>query len=76
MDIRPDLTAAHDRVWHGLAGPGTWLSGAERVDVARELRAAPDCALCRERKEALSQAKARGTTRPTCRSPTRTRVPA
>ncbi len=60
MWIRPDLTASHDRVWQQLASPGTWLTGAERVAVARELRAADDCPLCRERKASLSPAAVRG----------------
>ena len=60
MRIRADLTASHDHVWRQLAGPGTWLTGAERVSVARELRAADDCPLCRERKAALSPGAIRG----------------
>ena len=52
--IRPDLAEAHRRAWAHVAGPGTWLTGAERVAVAEETRRARDCALCRERKEALS----------------------
>ena len=54
MQIRPELTASHDRVWRELAAPGTWLTGPERVEVARELRGARACGLCRERKAALS----------------------
>jgi hypothetical protein len=30
VDVRPDLAAAHDRVWQGVSGPGDWLSGSER----------------------------------------------
>lgn len=52
--VRPDLTAAHDRAWRRLARAGTWLTGAERVAVAAEVRNAPACPLCRERKAALS----------------------
>ena len=54
MRIRADLTASHDRVWRQLAAPGTWLTGTERIAVARELRAADNCPLCRERKTSLS----------------------
>ncbi len=54
MQIRPELTASHDRVWQELAASGAWLTGPERVAVARELRAARDCRLCQERKAALS----------------------
>jgi alkylhydroperoxidase family enzyme len=52
--IRSDLADAHRRVWEHIAAPGTWLTGAERVAVADETRRARGCALCRERKEALS----------------------
>ena len=60
MAIRSDLTASHDRLWEQLAGPGTWLTGAERVAVAAELRAARRCALCIERKASLSPAAVSG----------------
>lgn len=52
--IRDDLADAHRRVWDHMAAPGTWLTGAERVAVARETRRARSCALCAERKAALS----------------------
>jgi hypothetical protein len=52
--IRPDLTEQYQRVWHHIASPGTWLTGAERVAVAAETRHARSCALCAERKSALS----------------------
>ncbi len=60
MQIRSDLTASHDRVWQHLAAPGTWLTGAERVAVAHETRAARMCSLCQARKEALSPAAIKG----------------
>jgi hypothetical protein len=41
-------------VWEWIASPGTWWSGAERVAIGDEVRRAADCALCRERKAALS----------------------
>jgi hypothetical protein len=52
--IRPDLAAAYRRAWQHIAEPGTWLTGAQRVAIAQESRRARSCALCRERKEALS----------------------
>jgi hypothetical protein len=52
--IRPDLGEAHRAAWQHIASPGTWLSGAERVAVADETRRARSCALCRDRKQALS----------------------
>lgn len=52
--IRADLPAAHRRAWERIASPGTWWSGAERVAIAAEVRRAATCALCRDRKAALS----------------------
>jgi hypothetical protein len=52
--IRADLAEAHRRAWTHVAAPGTWLTGAERVAVAEETRRAAGCALCAERKAALS----------------------
>jgi hypothetical protein len=52
--VRPDLIEAYRGAWDHIAAPGTWLSGEERVAVAEETRRARDCALCRERKAALS----------------------
>jgi hypothetical protein len=52
--VRADFSEAHSRYWQYLAGPGTWLSGAERVAIAREVRQAGSCELCRQRKAALS----------------------
>lgn len=54
LPIRPELGPALDRGWAQLGEPGAWLSGAERVAAVREARAAWDCAVCRERKAALS----------------------
>ena len=52
--IRQDLTEAHGRAWSAIAAPGTWLTGAERVAVAEEIRRAHGCELCRRIKAALS----------------------
>jgi len=49
-DIRAALPIARQR----LAETGTWLTGAQRVAIAAEVRQAWDCALCKERKAALS----------------------
>lgn len=54
LPIRADLAAAHRRARDHLARPGTWWSGAERVALMVEARNAPQCKLCRARKEALS----------------------
>lgn len=52
--VRETLVEAHRLAWRRIAEPGAWLEGERRVAVAAEARAAEDCALCRERKEALS----------------------
>ena len=52
--VRETLVEAHRVAWRRIAEPGAWLEGERRVAVAAEVRAAEECALCRERKEALS----------------------
>ena len=52
--VRADFAEAHNLYWGRLAAPGTWLTGAERVAVAKEVRQARNCSLCRQRKAALS----------------------
>lgn len=54
VSIRPDLLDALGVAHRELGDAGSWLSGAERVAVAAEARQAWHCALCRERKAALS----------------------
>ena len=54
IDVRDDIVASQMRAWQSLAAPGTWWTGAERVAIAREVRAARRCASCAERKAALS----------------------
>lgn len=54
LPIPDTMRAAHRRAWECLAEPGTWWTGAERVAIAAEVRAARSCALCHERKAALS----------------------
>ena len=58
--IRSDFSEAHNRYWEKLASPGTWLTGEQRVAVAREVREAGNCALCARRKTALSPYQADG----------------
>ena len=52
--VRTGFAESHQRFWDRLAARGTWWTGAERVAIAREARAARDCPYCRERKAALS----------------------
>ena len=54
LPVPNSMRAAHRRAWERLATPGTWWSGAERVAIAAEVRAARSCGLCRNRKAALS----------------------
>lgn len=61
LPIRPALAEQIDEAWRRLARPGTWWSGAERVAIAAEVRRAPTCGLCRQRKEALSPYTVDGT---------------
>ncbi len=60
VTVRPDIGEAHSEYWRRLAGPGTWWTGAERVAIAAEARAARDCAFCRERRAALSPSSLQG----------------
>ena len=53
-DVRQDIAETHRNTWDHIAAPGTWLSGERRVAIAAETRHAAGCALCQERKEALS----------------------
>lgn len=52
--VRDDLTDAHERAWAAIGTPGTWLTGAQRVAVAAEIRHARGCAHCASVKAALS----------------------
>jgi hypothetical protein len=54
LPIRGDLIEAHERAWTAIAAPGTWLSGAQRIAVAAEIRKAHECAYCARIKAALS----------------------
>lgn len=60
VPVRGDLVLAHQDAWNRLASAGTWWDGARRVAIAAEARAARDCALCRDRKDALSPTAIQG----------------
>jgi hypothetical protein len=53
-EIPQDLLGAFGRAWNWIRGPGTWWDGATRLAIAAEVRKAPSCLLCQERKAALS----------------------
>lgn len=52
--IRQSFADGHNRYWKKLASPGSWFTGTERVAIAKEVRQASDCSLCKQRKTALS----------------------
>ena len=52
--IRSDFAKGHDQYWKRLAAPGSWFSGAQRIAIAKEVRLAQSCSLCKQRKAALS----------------------
>jgi hypothetical protein len=52
--IRSDLAQAYREAWQEIARPGSWWTGVERVAIAEEVRRARTCALCRDRRAALS----------------------
>jgi hypothetical protein len=60
VDVRADIIEAHNVAWGRIARAGAWLDGATRVAIAAETRRAPNCALCRRRKDALSPAAVTG----------------
>ena len=60
-DVRPAFAETHSLYWERLARAGSWWTGAERVAIAAEVRAAWDCGLCEQQKEALSPHAVAGT---------------
>lgn len=52
--VRDEFAHSHSRYWRRLSQAGSWWSGAQRVDMAREVRAAWDCEHCKACLEALS----------------------
>lgn len=51
--MRQELKNAVTTAWHALGWCGVWWTGAERVKIADEARAARSCRLCQARKAAL-----------------------
>ena len=52
--IRKDLVDVHKEAWTSLAGPGTWLSGAQRIAIVIGIREVLRGSKCAEIQEALS----------------------
>ena len=58
--VRSDLDQATRKAWDFLGKPGNWWTGAERVALAAEVRAARDCRLCADRLDALGPKSVQG----------------
>jgi len=58
--IRDDLAASHAQMLDYIRQPGAWFTGEQRNAIAAESRDADSCALCAERKNALSPEQAVG----------------
>jgi hypothetical protein len=54
VPVRSGFAGSHQRFWDRLARPGAGWTGAERVAIAHEARAAAKCDHCRQRRSALS----------------------
>lgn len=61
VPVRAEVADALPYVWSRIGQPGTWLDAGQRVAVAAETRHARRCALCAERKAALSPYAVDGT---------------
>ena len=60
LPLRDDLREGHAAAWAEIAQPGVSWTGADRVAIVAEARAALDCKLCTARKSALSPNAAQG----------------
>ena len=58
--VRTNFAETHNRYWDRVASPGAWLSGVQKVAVAKEIRKSHDCDLCKQRKKALSPYQVKG----------------
>lgn len=54
VPVRDDIAAALPNVWARIGEPGTWLTAGQRTAIAAETRNVAGCALCGERKAAVS----------------------
>ena len=60
VPVREDIIAAHARIWDRVRHAGAWWTGAQRVEIATEVRNALDCDFCRARKTAPSPSSVQG----------------
>ncbi len=54
LPVRDSIVESHKQGIDAFGLPGTWLTGAQRNAILKEARAASNCTLCRQRREALS----------------------
>ena len=54
LPLRENLRTAHANSWRGIAEPGAFWSGSQRVAMVAEARHALSCGLCARRQTALS----------------------
>lgn len=54
LPVRPIIADAHQAVLDSLTRSGRFLTSAQRIEVAHQVRVARDCLLCNERKASLS----------------------
>ncbi len=54
LPIRPEMRESHQVVWGQIGKTGSYWSGRDRVSIVHEARASLECALCLQRKDALS----------------------
>jgi len=54
ITVRNDIRSAISLTWSELAQVGAWLTGDQRLAIAKEARHAWGCKLCQRRKEVLS----------------------
>ncbi len=54
LPMREDRTESHWKAWRQISSPGSQFTAAQRIDMVREARNALTCALCADRRDALS----------------------
>ena len=60
LPVRVSVSDSHSSAFDSFTRPGTWFTGKQRLSMLREARYASQCALCAERKNALSPFAAKG----------------
>src|SRR5580704_4157680 len=54
VDVRSEITQAHNVAWDRIGRAGAWLNAPTRVALAEETRHVAQCTLCHRRKQTLS----------------------